>query len=617
MTMLQNPLPLAELSQMLEAALLLQNQKQQTGELEKIVEQLKLSPSSAEQEALKKRTLFELHGRRVESHIRDGIAKLQSECSPTWVSLSSQIVKYRLQNNRRLDRVFDDISNRTRSALETNDRLDLDIAQAAKALQEKAQKLKWTYKNDSWTARAILRECDAQFSKSKDPNKEREQRRQEKLALLIYHLMNELFPILGAGVILIYAAMREQHCYLDEARRDIHDIPGFANFAAKRVETIDISEIKNVAVHFPLAVVGWALGKSFFEICELLRLHSLKCMALNYDKFDEAEEEYLAAQEHLMADQEDAGIRLDRGLSLSFEELQEQAAGEGKMTNHQEHTASLSSMSSSEGPMASLLSSDDAGAGLGGTNECQIGSGHLASCDNPAAQNPACARGTDAAVSNEESLFCPTQPSTDSGYMSNVGSQQWHHATSVTSSSGAFLLPSPLSSHLHTQQGTAAAAGESGGEGAGAAAGQKRPQVEDIPTSKRHRPSAEETAENSDPSVVSDPASTCSTAPRGDTASRTPSITADPAQQRMFEVSPQEEDIETSPSPYDWQLDWGSEGDGIPATSGMPEIDLDEICEAMPESEWEKMLEEIAQSGWGDTDNSISATSGMAQVEDS
>ncbi|KAK8146527.1 hypothetical protein G3M48_002989 [Beauveria asiatica] len=605
MTMLQNPLPLAELSQMLETALLLQDQKQQTSELEKIVEQLKLSPSSAEQEALKKKTLFELHGRRVESHIRGGIAKLQSECSPTWVSLSSQIVKYRLQNNRRLDRVFDDISNRTRSALETNDRLDLDIAQATKELQEKAQKLKWTYKNDSWTARAILRECDAQFSKSKNPNKEKEQRRQEKLALLIYHLMNELFPILDVGVILIYAAMREQHCYLDEARRDIHDIPGFANFVAKRVETIDISEIKNAAVHFPLAVVGWALGKS------------LKRMVLNYDKFDEAEKEYLAAQGHLMADQEDAGIRLDRGLSLSFEELQEQTAGEGTTANHQEHTASLSPMSPSVGPMASLLSSDDAGAALGGTNECPDGSEHLAPCDNPVAQNPACARGTDAALSNEESLFCPTQPSTDSGYMSNAGSQQWHHTTSVTSSSGAFLVPSPLSSRLHTQPGTAAAAGESGGEWTGAAAGQKRPQVEDNPTSKRHRPSAEETPENSDPTEVSGPASTCRTAPRGNTASGNPSITADPAQQRMFEESPQEEDIEKSPSPYDWQLDWGSEGDGIPATSGMPEIDLDEIYEAMPESEWEKMIEEIAQSGWGDTDNSISATSGMAQVEDS
>jgi hypothetical protein len=46
-------------------------------------------------------------------------------------------------------------------------------------------------------------------------------------------------------------------------RRDIHDIPGFANFVAKRVETIDVSEIKNAAVHFSLAVVGWALGKTY------------------------------------------------------------------------------------------------------------------------------------------------------------------------------------------------------------------------------------------------------------------------------------------------------------------------------------------------------------------
>ena len=56
----------------------------------------------------------------------------------------------------------------------------------------------------------------------------------------------------------------EQHSYLDDVRRDIQDIPGFAKFVARRVRNIDIAEIsENIAVHFPLAVVGWALGKRY------------------------------------------------------------------------------------------------------------------------------------------------------------------------------------------------------------------------------------------------------------------------------------------------------------------------------------------------------------------
>ena len=207
MNKLQNPLSLSELTQMLETALLLQDPKKQTGDLEKIVEELKLSPESAEQKALQKKTLFELHGRTVERQIRAGIKKLQSECPPTWTSLSSQIVEYRLQNSQHLNQIFDDIGSRASSAQGPTDSFDLQLGKAKRALQDGTQKLKWTYKNNSWTARAVLRKDNVRFAECKDTKKEKEWRRQEKLPILIYHIMNELFPVLGPGVVFIYAAI--------------------------------------------------------------------------------------------------------------------------------------------------------------------------------------------------------------------------------------------------------------------------------------------------------------------------------------------------------------------------------------------------------------------------
>ncbi|OAA39478.1 hypothetical protein ISF_09853 [Cordyceps fumosorosea ARSEF 2679] len=346
---------------------------------------------------------------------------------------------------------------------------------------------------------------------------------------------------------------------------------------------------------------------SFRAICKKLGVNNLALLVLNYDKFDDAEKEYIAARlrSEAVGDQEEAnlaleaaGSKLDQGLYISsFRELQKEIiprrlrepssqsfvvahnSGEDATANHQEHTATLSPMSSSVGPMASPFSSNDAGAGLGGANECQNGREHLVSGDNHAAHNP-CARGTEAAVSNEESLFCSTQPSTDSGYMSNAGSQQWHHTTSVASSSGAFLLPSPLSSRLPTQQGTVAAAGESGGERTVAAAGQKRPQVEDNRTSKRHMPSAEEATKNSGPSEASnvDPESATSTShavPQGDVATGAVSAIADPmqhqelAQELGFNLDEWDSMCSSFPVSSITAYNWDGMFDSIPATSTM------------------------------------------------
>lgn len=87
----------------------------------------------------------------------------------------------------------------------------------------------------------------------------------------------------------------------------------------------------------------------------------------------------------------------------------------------------------------------------------------------------------------------------------------------------------------------------------GAAAGQKRPQVEDNSTLKRHRPRAEETTENSDTSEVSNvepesPKSTSHAVPHGDVATGAVGGIADPVQHQTWEEYVQEYGL----SPEDW-----------------------------------------------------------------
>ncbi|OAA34262.1 hypothetical protein BBO_09271 [Beauveria brongniartii RCEF 3172] len=122
----------------------------------------------------------------------------------------------------------------------------------------------------------------------------------------------------------------------------------------------------------------------------------------------------------------------------------------------------------------------------------------------------------------------------------------------------------------------AAHAGDSGGEWTGAAAGQKRPQVEDSPTSKRHRPSAAETTANSNTVEGSnaDPASISYTAPRDDATSGIFSDIANP----QLEFSSEYWDAvlldgisATSGMVYNGG---DSMADGIPATYGMAHTDM-------------------------------------------
>ncbi|KAM3553515.1 hypothetical protein ARSEF4850_006884 [Beauveria asiatica] len=202
-------------------------------------------------------------------------------------------------------------------------------------------------------------------------------------------------------------------------------------------------------------------------------------------------------------------------------------------------------------------------------------------------QNVECAEEAGSVASDEGSLFMPFQPSVDSGYVSNAGSEQMYGSTLAAPSSGAFIFPSALSSRRNVQRDPAAAAGETegGGEWTGAAAGQKRTQAGVSVTSKRHRPSAAETTASSNTGEGSnaDPASTSHTAPRDDTTSGTLGDTADPHIQALLDPLPQ---LEFSSEYLDAVLDGisatsgmvynGGDGmeDGIPATYGMAHMDM-------------------------------------------
>ncbi|KAM0670862.1 hypothetical protein ACQRIU_001257 [Beauveria bassiana] len=91
-------------------------------------------------------------------------------------------------------------------------------------------------------------------------------------------------------------------------------------------------------------------------------------------------------------------------------------------------------------------------------------------------QNVECAGEAGSVASDEGSLFIPFQPSVDSGYVSNVGSQQMHGSILAAPLSGAFVVPSASSSRSNVQRDPAAAAGETEGDGSSVleAAGLKR-----------------------------------------------------------------------------------------------------------------------------------------------
>ncbi|XWW92443.1 hypothetical protein V2A60_000366 [Cordyceps javanica] len=317
--------------------------------------------------------------------------------------------------------------------------------------------------------------------------------------------MDELVPILGAGVIFIYASFQEKHCYLDELRREIHDIPGLAKFVAKRIKAIDVSEMsEHIAVHFSLAVVGWAIDKSFSKICDSFGFYNLRHLVLNYDKFNHAAAKFVAIKQDLAKQNqkvasfelEIAGLELDRSFYLSFRELQinivhgqqrdyasrssevTDSRCESEAADDQERATASPDLSSVESPMATPRTSADSEAGLGGLDPGRNGREDQVSEYDLAGQSAGAIEETPIVAPNEEPLVRPFQPSVDSGYASNAATQQVCGTPSVTSSSGATLS-------------------EIGGGGESfRASGQKRPQSVDSATSKRQRSGTAETMED-------------------------------------------------------------------------------------------------------------------------
>lgn len=249
-------------------------------------------------------------------------------------------------------------------------------------------------------------------------------------------------------------------------------------------------------VHLSLALVGWGMrmkyeppvkggsvltGNSFWNICELFGLHQLKHLRLDAAKFDTVARAYLAAI-HTSSTQEAraaAARTLDQGMCISLKEL--------RLLSTREY--------SNESPMM-FPSSIDGGTEDDGTSRNQDLADESASDFGAASQNMHATNGS-VAVSNEQPLFCQTQPSTDSGYISDTGCPRQHDTTLVLQSSGVLTLPTPLS----TQQDPTAAASETGagGEWGLEVAGQKRLQVEDNATSKRYRVAAAGTLTDSVP----------------------------------------------------------------------------------------------------------------------
>lgn len=371
-------------------------------------------------------------------------------------------------------------------------------------------------------------------------------------------------------------------------RREIHDIPGLAKFVAKRIEAIDVSDIsEHTAVHFSLAVVGWALGKtyeiiisrrlvltvdSFSDICDRFGFYNLKYLVLNYDKFDHAAAKFVATRKNLATEKqkavslklEIAGLELDQGFYLSFGELQinvvhgrrsdyasrssevTDSRRESEAADDQERATASPDMSLVESPMVSPRTSADSEAGLGGLDPSQSGREDSVSEHDLAGQSAEDSDETPTVVPNEEPLFLPFQPSADSGYASNAATQQMCGTTPVASSPGSIL------SEI-----------KSGGELL-RASGQKRPQSVDSATSKRHRSGTAETMVGL--VTVVEPS-------QGDDIAANTDVSIDPSQD-----DPSEESVGTEDSPEFWAGS-GMNSENFWAGSGM---DLDNMNLATP-----------------------------------
>ncbi|KAK8142434.1 hypothetical protein G3M48_008766 [Beauveria asiatica] len=499
---------------------------------------------------LRNDALFELHGEVFETHIRKGVAKLQNPETKRSKPVSSRIIEYRQNKIQSLDEIFDRVAAETTSS---DKKMQWTFATSSALARALARKVDRKYAQSgvrgSTTEQELMRHeklphiiyyaIDALvLQKGVD-------------ALLLYAALQEQHCLFSAA----------------KKNIPFNNLFDFGVDIAKRLQDLELTEIgEDTLVYIPLAVVAWAfrlrinlheksddqrhaaesrLDRSFHIPLKDLR-HMANPMVQNQvaeisspqsesacaehsvdagwptisgrcrtgsisDENDTSSLEALANvasqtyQAHYEGDSGCGGSTMPLQFSMAMSAIPVPFQGSETTRDIRANAqsgvfndsfallsgGSVQSSSAMRGATRIIQApgnnstrradpATDAGASPGSPHDA----GARSSCAN-GSQIAECIREVDAVVPG--SLFLPSQPSTDSGYASNVGSQQVYGTTSVASSSGPFLFET-----------------EGGGERVRAAAGQKRPQVGDNATSKRHRPCAAEimeTTENSEAGI--------------------------------------------------------------------------------------------------------------------
>ncbi|KAM3524613.1 hypothetical protein MY4038_007671 [Beauveria bassiana] len=311
-------------------------------------------------------------------------------------------------------RVVDYRANPSKSLCEI---FDEDVAHTT----SRNAKAQWLPKFSASAATVVARAHDAQFSESGIRDKEREIVRKSKLAHIVHQTINELIP----------------------ARQVTNGPEGPIPGPVIGVNALIICSALNGTSTAPNKFF-----KSFSEVCDILGLPNLARLSLDVTaQLDHAEKRWRIATQNwermTRAEIKVARTQLGQDMQVSLGDLRR-------------------------------LCLDQSDAELM-TAEVRPSENSVPDHDS-SSQNVECAGEAGSVASDEGSLFMPFQPSVDSGYLSNVGSQQMHGSTLAAPLSGAFVVPSASSSRSNVQRDPAAAAGETEGDGSSVleAAGLKR-----------------------------------------------------------------------------------------------------------------------------------------------
>ncbi|KAM3472718.1 hypothetical protein MY8738_008738 [Beauveria namnaoensis] len=405
-----------------------QDPKLRTQSFQRILEAIELADENNRSSnlTLEQDVLFTCHAETFERKIRDGIATLRSASPEEQRSLFCRVVDYRANPSKSLCEIFDE-----------------DVAHTT----SRNAKAQWLPKFSASAATVVARAHDAQFSESGIRDKEREIVRKSKLAHIVHQTINELIParqvtngpegpipgpVIGVNALIICSALNEKSCLFFEATRQIHrdSIPAFARHLARRLIDMDWSNLPaTISVAFPLFLICWAMRKPFSEVCDILGLPNLARLSLDVTaQLDHAEKRWRIATQNwermTRAEIKVARTQLGQDMQVSLGDLRR-------------------------------LCLDQSDAELM-TAEVRPSENSVPDHDS-SSQNVECAGEAGSVASDEGSLFMPFQPSIDSGYVSNVGSQQMHGSTLAAPLSGAFVVPSASSSRSNVQRDPAAA----------------------------------------------------------------------------------------------------------------------------------------------------------------